>query len=175
MNNYLVVEGKTNKILMEALLPKDVLAKTEIVEGGEYTSSLAIGRSIYVSGNKKVLVAIEANSNDEIEISDKYNFIKNYFSMVYANSEIKAILFKPEIEHIFFSDKPFIESFVGKKIDDETYMLAERDPKFYLNHFANGNGDKPLHERLLNALKEENKQAILESEELREIIDFIKN
>jgi len=172
MKQVIVTEGKFDKALLEKVLPEEIIAKTKIDAGMGATSALSLARSYCINGANKILVVIDSDSNNERQIYEKKSFAESFLSFSPSNSEMKVVLFIPELESIFFADKSFIEKYFGKEITPTEFDLYKRDPEYALEKLSGGKLPKNIRLDLLNHIDSEIKGKIRNEPGVKEIIEY---
>jgi hypothetical protein len=171
---YIITSGKFETDLIQKVLPNDLLQNTKVVTGAGDTSALSLARSYYTEKKSKILLLVEAETFDDDKVAEKKKLYENMIYAVPGNSEIKIIVFVPEIESLLFIDKHFIENFFGKTLSDFEFDLAQRDPKFGMIRLK---GDQKYSSNqiaydLLNQINQDVIGKIQKSNQIQEIINF---
>jgi len=172
-NQYVITEGKFDKELLEKILPDSIKNKTNIVEGMGSSSSLSLARSYYAKGENKIVLVFDSDTFDERQINEKQNFAESALKMIPSNSEMKVVIFVPELDSLLFIDKKFIEQHFAKKLTAMEYEIFKRDPKFAYVKLGGSNINKTRFS-LLNKINEQIKSEMLKNSKINEIVEFLK-
>ncbi len=169
---YIITERDFDVELLKRVLPPDVLQNVKIVSGGSYSSALSLASSLLSSPDKYVVLVLNAESNDDIQVLDRYYFLRDYMRMGAADERFRIFLFKPEIEHIFFEEKSIVEEITGRKLSDLELELAELQPRMGLSKLSGMSARELSNGALLNRLSE---KIILKLREAEEILRLTKD
>lgn len=129
MKNFIITEGSFDKKVLEKILPYNILKTNMLVEGMGYSSAVSLAKSIFLNGNAKILLVLDADTTDEQQIKEKENYIKNTFNLISSDSEYKLLYVVPEIESLFFVDKDFIEKTFKIQMNETEFELSKLNPK----------------------------------------------
>jgi hypothetical protein len=174
MNQIIVTEGKFEKALLESILPIETMSKIKIEAGMGSSSALSLARSYYVNGDNRVLVALDSYTNNEQQIREKKSFTESFLNMYPSNSEMKVVVFIPELEALFFTDKHFIESYFGKNISPTEFELYKRDPEYALEQLSGGKPAKNIRLDILNKIDDSVRKKIIADPSIKEVINYFQ-
>jgi hypothetical protein len=172
MRNLIITEGSFDTQLLEKILPESTLSNVKIVAGMGYSSAVSLAKSYYANGGAKILIVLDADTNNEEEIREKESLIDGLFSLIATDAEYKIVYFVPEIERLFFADKDFIESYFKRSFTPLELELMKQNPKVGLRNIAVESDYKSLSKNLLNSLPVSAIQKIQATPEIKKIIDF---
>lgn len=155
MKNYIVTKEEFDLKLLMQLIPVELLLESKIINAGSYSSALSLTRSLLEKPETKhsmIFLILDAETGDEDRIDEKKAFINQYIG---TTENVTVILFKPEIETVFFESIDLISRVVGSNIsnlDLEVGKLYPRDGLKRLGITKNS---------LLEGLNENDKHLIL--------------
>jgi len=137
IQKFIVTEGKTDSLLLEKILPE--FEDIKIMTGSGYSSALSLASSILIYHKKPVLLLLDADSNNQTDITERYNFIRNYLRMAAPDALFRIILFQPEVETVFFQDAAVAEHLIGRPLTEHELKSAHSSPKKVLQEAISGN------------------------------------
>lgn len=71
MTRYIVVEGTSDKVILETALPSEILEQVKIVVAGGRASALPLANSIAVAKQAPVALIIDADTTDPSRLRDE--------------------------------------------------------------------------------------------------------
>jgi len=172
MKNYIITENGFDKKIIEKILPKNILSHTKLIESGGYSSAVSLARSVFLNGDAKVLLLLDAGTTDEDEIEKKEDFIINYFNLISSDSEYKILYFIPGIEELFFIDKNFIEKTFMIQINEFEFEILKNDPKSSLKKISKNDDYRKIIFNNINNLSDETITKIQKTNIVDEIIKY---
>jgi hypothetical protein len=156
----IVVEGESDETLLRRLLePLNVRRPVfDILVGGGRSSADSLARTILAVRRQPVALVLDADTNNESMVSERYQFYNESLGQVAASSMFRVFLMVPELEVIFFQSPDIIRSITGVKISREQVIRGRYEPKAVLKD-AVDRGGKPwsvasLSEPVLRQLRE---------------------
>jgi len=175
MKNYIITEGSFDKKFLEKVLPPYILTNTRLIESMSDSSAVSLARSIFLNGNSKVLLALDANTTDENEIKQKESYVRNNFNLISSDSEYKVSYFIPEIESLLFVDKNFIERLFMIQMNEFEFELSKSNPKSSLKKLSKNEDYRKIIDNCLNDLPEDIIRKIQKTQVIDEMIKYVSN
>jgi hypothetical protein len=133
----IVTEGNSEGLLLSKLFSG--IENIKIKAGSGYSSAVTLASSILTYHKKPVLLLLDAESSDQTDIAERYDFVKGYLSMSTPGAVFKIILFQPELETVFFEDAKVAEHLMGRPLTEPELKLARLHPKQVLQEAMPGN------------------------------------
>lgn len=172
-HTYVITERNFNAELLQKILSAEVLQNVKIVPAGGYSSATSLARSMLYTPGKYVIIAVDAGSNNEVDVLERYYFLRDYMRMGASEKRFTIHLFKPEIEHVFFEDKKVLETIVGKKVSDLELELAALQPRLGLSKLSGMSLYEMSNGVLLNRLSNKIIQQLRQTEDIKKLTEHI--
>lgn len=128
MKAYIVCEGNSDKKLLEAILPKELLKDVEIVAAGGLSAIKSLSRSLLVRRQVPVAIVADADSVDPDLIQERIKSIEELVKGVAVDTPVKVILAIPALEIIFFQDDLLLSRLLGYKPSEDLLSLSTSQP-----------------------------------------------
>ncbi len=129
IEQYFVVEGESDKILLEKMLPPEFVSKTKFIVSEGYNTAISKARSILVSSEIPVYILVDAETTDPNRIDEKKDYINQMLSQVSVSNRFKILMSVPETEILLFYDKAIFETLFSVKMDDKQWEHAKYEPR----------------------------------------------
>lgn len=134
-----VVEGKTDAMILKAILPADVIRKVQFVVGSGRYSAQSLARTILAYERQPVALVLDADTTDESSVKEQLAYIRRALGEVASDIPYEAFLAVPEIEEIFFASKSLLEKLAQQSFSQEEWDYAKTMPRKVLEKSAEGN------------------------------------
>lgn len=134
----IVVEGKTDELILKAVLPQDLQGKVQFVVGSGRYSAQSIARTILAYERQPVALVLDADTTDESKVKEQVAYFQKALGEVASDVPYQAFIAVPEIEIILFESKPWLEKLVQRIISQEEWEYAQTMPKKTLERFLGG-------------------------------------
>lgn len=141
IQKFIVTEGNRESLLLSKLFSS--FENIKIKAGTGYSSALSLARTILSYHKKPVLLLLDAESQDQTDIAERYSFVNSYLGMSTPGAVFKIILFQPELETVFF-DAKVAEHLIGRPLTESELQLARLHPKQVLQEAVSGNDEEVI-------------------------------
>ena len=148
ITQYIIVEGESDKALLEKVLPKDLLSQTKIIVGSGSNIALSKAQSLLVSSELPVTLIVDSDTTDIGSIEEKNDFITQSLHQFASSNRFNVVLATPEIESLFFSNKEITKALIGSKITEQQLELSRYHPKQILLKILNIENIESLYSNL---------------------------
>jgi hypothetical protein len=133
MKTYIITESITDRLLLEKLVSNN--ENVQFLDCSGYSSAISAASSILGRHQHRVILVVDANSNTEEAIKERYDFIDYMLgSKAIYKDEYKIALFAPQLESIFFEDKAIADQITGHTLSTEEYITGKFKPKEILKN-----------------------------------------
>jgi len=132
----IVTEGQTDGLLLSKIFSG--IDNIKIKAGSGYSSALTLASSILTYHKKPVLLLLDADSNDQTDIAERYDFVRSYLNMATPGAVFKIVLFQPELETVLFEDAKVAEHLMGRPLTESELKSARLRPKQVLQAVITG-------------------------------------
>ena len=167
---YFVVEGTSDKVLLEKILPLEFVAKTKFIISDGYNTAVSKARSILVTSELPVYILVDSNTTDLYAVDEKKDYINQMLGQVSVPERFHVLLSIPEIEIILFYDKPIFESLFSVTVDEVQWECAKYVPKKTLLELIKNYNSDYISEVLNNRLTDDMLKKLRENEIIQNII-----
>jgi hypothetical protein len=135
MKSYLVVEGRTDAILMRPLIETADIPNVEIVDAGGKSSAMSLGNSIAMSRVSPVAVLVDADTTDRKSIEEQQTVFADL--QRYARSGISCRLFlaMPTLEEDLFPSSQDFTRIYDLKLTERQRARFIQDRKSVIKAF----------------------------------------
>lgn len=124
-----VVEGKTDEMILKAILPADVNKRARFVVGSGRYSAQSLARTILAYERQPVALVLDAETMDESSVKEQLAYLRKALSEVAIDLPCEAFLAVPEIEAIFFESKSLIEKWAQRSLLPAEWDYAQMMPR----------------------------------------------
>lgn len=170
IEQYFVVEGISDKILLEKMLPPEFVSKTKFIVSEGYNTAISKARSILVTSEIPVYILVDSDTTDLNTIDEKKDYINQMLSQVSVSDRFKVLMSIPETEILLFYDKSIFESLFSVKVDDKQWEHAKHEPKRTLMGLIKNFDSKYMYQILNNKLTDDMAKKLRENEIIQNII-----
>lgn len=136
MNPIIIVEGETDKLIVERLLPKQILDTSTILVGKERSNAESLARSILTTKQRPIVLIYDADTTDEQAIYEQREFSAWYLNRGAVDIPFHTIIAVPTIEAIFFHNRNLLEKLLNRQFSDMEWELAQSQPQKALKNFT---------------------------------------
>jgi hypothetical protein len=173
MKIMIVVEGKSDAEVLQALLPSFALDQSEFYVAGDRTTLVSFARTLFVKHRRPLAVLIDSESLDPGFILELVNSMKQLLRALAGSTPVEVIHCIPELEAIFFEAKIGLRTIFPLYDEWSFLMFSKFTPKKALQDlFENGGGPKNLTE-FLNCLTPEDVARLQGMYQISQIVEFI--
>lgn len=129
VSRYFIVEGESDKVILEKLLPcKWFKQDTRVIVAGGYSAALSAIQTLFTLTHRSIYFFFDTDTKSSDESKEKEQFVRNYLKPLF-NNELFLYPMTPEIEILFFNDKALLEKMVSKPVSDELWQQGKEHPK----------------------------------------------
>jgi hypothetical protein len=135
---HIVVEGNTDKILLERLLAdlQHIDIRFHVAGGKKAAHSLA--RTLQVQFKEPVALVIDADTYDLEAVNEDQSMYEAYLELTSYGIPFIVILMVPSIEAILFERPKVLETWLGRDLKPEDLVRGEYVPKVVLESYLEG-------------------------------------
>lgn len=167
---YFVVEGISDKILLEKMLPPEFVSKTKFIVSSGYNTAVSKARSILAASENPVYILVDSDTTDPQTVDEKKDYINQMLGQVSLSDRFKVLLSIPETEILLFYDKSVFESLFSVKVDDRQWEHAKYEPKRTLRELIQNYSSDYMREVLNTRLTEGMAKKLRENDLIQHII-----
>lgn len=135
MKTYLVVEGKSDTILMQPLIAAAGLEDVEIVDGGGKSSAMSLGKSIAISRLLPVAVLVDADTTDENALQSQETIFKDLQRYGPKDVNCRLFLAVPTLEDELFPKPNDFSRIYNITLSPEQRVRFREDRKRIIKSF----------------------------------------
>jgi len=129
ISRYFIVEGESDKIILERLLQNAWFRDdTRVIVTGGYSAALSAIQTLFTLTNRPIYFFFDTDTKSSDEAEEKEQFIHGYLKPLF-NNEFFLFPFSPETEILFFYNKKLLEKMLNKPISDELWQQGQQHPK----------------------------------------------
>ncbi len=172
MKVYLLVEGNSDRVLFQRLLPSEIQPETTIVTAGERSNITSKARSLMVTKRRPLALVTDADAVERDAVEQRLEILEELVCSATAGVPFKVILAVPEIESWFFVVPEVLERLSGKKLSPEQRELGKVRPKEVLRQLFEGQGLLSV-DKLVRELTELEVKTLQETQPRKELIEFL--
>ncbi|CAN1212379.1 DUF4276 domain-containing protein [Tumidithrix helvetica PCC 7403] len=172
---YIICEGAYDNQLLKAVLPPQLLKQVEVVSAGGISSVKSLARSLVVRRQAPVAIVVDADSTVPELIQMQIRDITEIVESVSVNTPVKAILFVPEMEAIFFQDPELLERLLGYRPSQDLLGLAVSQPRKALEQMLAQSEKVHNQSQLIDQLAHENLEILRNAPVIQELIHFLES
>ncbi len=174
MKSYVVVEGTFDAELMTRLVAAFLPGQEVVVaEAGGRSSAVSLARSLLVTRNRPVLLAVDADTIDPQATRETKQDLDSLFGMAADPSLWRVVLFEPVIEVTLLSDVRFAEVLFKAKLTPEQRALIRYDPKRVLAELSRRHWNSENGSLVVQRLAGLDLTPLAETPAIREILEFL--
>jgi len=170
IEQYFVVEGISDKILLEKMLPPEFVSKTKFIVSKGYNTAISKARSILVTSEIPVYILVDSDTTNQNSIDEKKDYITQMLAQVSESDRFKVLMSIPATEILLFYDKSVFESLFSVKVDDKQWEHAKYEPKRTLMELIKNYNSDYMYEILNNKLTDDMAKKLRENEIIQNII-----
>lgn len=126
---YFIVERPFGAFILKRLLPEEIVSQCKFIAGGENNISITKARSVLISSERSVSLAVDANTNHSEGIEEKREFIIEFIKLVANPDRFQLFLAVPEIEILLFYKQSTLEKIIGDNITQVQWITAKYEPR----------------------------------------------
>lgn len=163
---HIVVEGQTDQRLLAQLL-RDLEARIQFhVAGGKHAAH-SLARTLQIKYGEPVALVLDADTTDDRMALEEQTTYESYLSFTAKGVPFIVILFRPDLEEIFFESPQVLAELSGKTLKENDIFLGKAAPKPYLKVLG------IEWAQLLETLKEQHVQALRKVGVIAKLRDFV--
>jgi len=110
-NPIVITESSFDAELLQKVLPESLIGDARFVTGMGYSSAISKAKSLALRLEDMIVLVLDSDTLHLSEANEKRERIEFVFKSLGKERQVKAFLFQPEIEVIFFESK-----FVSNKL-----------------------------------------------------------
>lgn len=167
---YFVVEGVFDRILLEKILPPEFVSKTKFIMGEEHNAAISKARSILVASERPVYILLNSDTTDPYLADEKKDYADQMLRQVSASDRFKILLSIPETEILLFHDKSVFESLFSIKVGEQQWNYAKSEPRRTLSELLNNSDVDHILDILNNRLTDDLLEKLRKNEIIQNII-----
>lgn len=137
-NVMIVVEGKTDELILKAILPADVSKNAQFVVGSGRYSAQSLARTILAYERQPVALVLDADTTDESSVKEQLAYVRKALGEVAFDLPYEAFLAVPTIEAVIFESKSLLEKLVQRSVSQEEWDYAKTMPRKVLGKIGTG-------------------------------------
>ncbi|MTJ11466.1 hypothetical protein FJR11_02410 [Anabaena sp. UHCC 0187] len=172
---YVITEGKTDIEILQRLLPKHLIQDTQFVEGVGSYGARSLASSLLATRSTPVALVLDADTEDQEQISEKYDLINNLLGQAFHGIPFKVSLATPEIEVILLQDKSLIEKIAKRSFNDLEWQFAKSQPRRFLVEVFRLQKSKPVIEQIFGNISDEEIQILQQHPLIQDLINFLSS
>lgn len=164
----IVVKGDSDKQFLAQIL--EDLTQSYAIQfftANARNEAHTLARTLQVRKHDPVALVLDAETTNPDRILEEKSTFDLYLRLTSEGIPFKVVLFAPEIEGIFVSDKNVFEFLTGKKMEPNEERLSKAAPKVYLSTV------QPDWKKRALRLGEPELQALREVEPIKQLRTFI--
>lgn len=169
--DYIITEGMFDLKLLNKVVPKEFISKTQFISAGGYSSTLSLAKTLLSkteNANSNVFLVVDADTNETTRIKDKKNFINHYIG--YRDHNFKLLLMVPEIETVLFESKNLFKKILNRELSDLEIELGKIAPRETLRKMNINNSIEILEYLTQDEIKDISKHPVI-----KELIQELKD
>lgn len=129
MRGAIVTEGKDDVSLLRGLLGGLETTHVEFFAAGGLSAVDSLARSLLARGRTDIAVAVDSDSRDPNVGADRKRFLSQSLREIAPEASSTVILFQPEIESVFFKERPILDRLLSAPIGDTDFVEGFYEPK----------------------------------------------
>ncbi|MGB0383395.1 MAG: hypothetical protein ACPGWR_01105 [Ardenticatenaceae bacterium] len=167
---YVVTENQVAAKILEGVLPKKIVESTSFVVRPQSPTSTA--RSIVSAKRRPVALVMDTHTRHEGSIYEQEDLIR-YISRSIAGIPFELFFVIPELEIVFFQDRPLLEQLLQRKVTDVEWAVGHFQPQNSLSDLLKNGSQTLTHEELLDRLTDDMIEVLQQHYPVREISEFL--
>jgi len=169
---YVVTEHQFAAKILERLLPKKIAESTCFVTRPQSAPSSA--RSIVSAKKRPVALVMDTHTRHELTIWEREDLIRSLArSIVGVPFELFFVI--PELEIVFFQDRPLLEQLFQRKISDVEWAVGHFQPQNSFSDLLKNGSQHLSHEELLDRFTDDMISVLQQHYPVREINHFLSS
>lgn len=170
IEQYFVVEGLSDKVLLEKMLPPEFISKTKFIVSNGYNTAISKARSILVTSEMPVYILVDSDTTDPHLIDEKKDYINQMLAQVSVSDRFRVLMSIPETEILLFYDKPVFESLFSVRVDEKQWEHGKYEPERTLTELIKDYNSDYISEILNNRLTDDMAEKLRKNEIIQRII-----
>lgn len=168
-----ITEGQTDIDILKRVLPPRLTTDVEFVAGGGWSGAQSSAVTILAKRQIPVALIIDADTNDEQAIQEKLDVSRWSLNQAAAQVPFDVFLAIPQIEAVFFQDRPFLEDVTNRRFSDLEWKLMKLQPK---ELFADSPKEKSrLLQNILGRLNQDSIKTLQTHPLIKSLISFLSS
>lgn len=137
---YIVTEGISDRLILEAVLTPEVLAEADFIVGSGRYSAQSLARSVLATEQVPVAFVVDADTTVASIVQEQRELLRYSLGQASSGVRFEVFLAMPEIEILLVQDLDLIESLTGRSSCSEIEIeFAQLHPKKFLGkHLGQG-------------------------------------
>lgn len=169
MNTLIVTEGESDIIILRTLL-EDITSTVQFAKSGGWSAADSLARSYLIDGQYDVALVVDADTYDKQAIEERRQYLTHSLGSVALRNRWQVTVIAPEIEVLFFRDRPSLEHILQKPISDSLFEQGKFEPKKVLAKLFPGQSRLEFLSRLVKS----DLTALRNQEEILSLRRFLK-
>jgi hypothetical protein len=129
---YIVVEGESDRLILQKLLPPRILPEVKILAAGGRSSAYSMATTLVNTRRVPVVLVVDADSIQPSQIEERAEFVQGLMRRAALETPFLVIVVVPEMEAVLLGNRAYLEGFAGRNFTDFEWNAAQRDPKGFL-------------------------------------------
>ncbi len=132
---HIVVEGNTDKVLLERLLANLQHVDIRFHIAGNKRAAHSLARTLQVQFREPVALIIDADTHDLDTINEEQSMYEAYLGLTSYGIPFIVILMVPSIKAILFQQPRILETLLGKALEPDDQIRSKYVPKTVLENY----------------------------------------
>ncbi len=132
---HIVVEGDTDKILLERLLASLQHVDIHFHVAGNKRAAHSLARTLQVQFKEPVALVIDTDTHNLDTINEEQSMYEAYLGLTSYGIPFIVILMVPSIEAILFQQAQILETLLGKALEPDDQIRSKYVPKTVLENY----------------------------------------
>ncbi|QTA87467.1 hypothetical protein [Desulfonema magnum] len=169
---YLITEGKCEADILRAVLPEEILRRTEFIVGDGRYSAQSLAHSVLAVKQVPTALVLDADTSDSAAVREQLELLKYSLIQASPDTESEVFLAVPEMEILLVQDMDFIMQFTEKKAFSplEREFARLNPKKFLIKTFSY---DNKILKKIISRMDEQTIRRIQNTPLIEQLNDFI--
>lgn len=172
---YLVLEGEVDKLIVERLLPGDVIQATEIVVAQGSSSAQSLATTLLGVRRRPLALVVDADTTNPSAVQERVDLLRYLLRQAAGNVPYAVFVAVPEVEVVLLYDRPLFERLVGKQLSDLEWRLAVLSPKEAIKDIAGSPASIDTINAIVKRLTDEDVEVLRQHPLIKELNDFLSS
>lgn len=172
---YLVLEGEVDKLIVERLLPGDVIQATEIVVAQGSSSAQSLATTLLGVRRRPLALVVDADTTNPSAVQERVDLLRYLLRQAAGNVPYAVFVAVPEVEVVLLYDRPLFERLVGKQLSDLEWRLAVLSPQEAIKDIAGSPASIDTINAIVKRLTDEDVKVLRQHPLIKELNDFLSS